>query len=98
MSFESPGDDKRCDHCDVLGVPYEYQGRTFSGLSPNLGDRLCSRCLFAAVDAENAARPDPGVTPYWKGGRMVASTQTRKALGVPKGVSMESFRASRGAR
>jgi hypothetical protein len=93
MSFENPGDDIRCDHCNTLGVPYEYKGRTFSGLSANRGDKLCSRCLNQAVDAEIAAIPDPGITPYWKGGAMYTSTQTRKALGVPKGMTVQEFKA-----
>ncbi|MBF6333659.1 hypothetical protein [Nocardia transvalensis] len=44
MSIETPGDDKRCDHCDAPGIPYEYKGRQFSGLTANRGERLCPRC------------------------------------------------------
>lgn len=60
MSFEFPGDNKRCDHCDQPGVPYEYMGRTFSGLVPNEGERLCPRCNGFKHDqfvAELADRP-----------------------------------------
>ena len=52
MSHEFPGDGVRCDHCDTLGIPYTYRGRTFSGLTPNRGERLCSRCLDAEMTRE----------------------------------------------
>lgn len=45
MSHARPGDDIRCDHCDTPGEPYTYRDRRFSGLHPNRGERLCSRCL-----------------------------------------------------
>lgn len=44
MSHEHPGDGLRCDHCDQPGIPYEYKGRTFSGLISNQGEKLCPRC------------------------------------------------------
>lgn len=44
MSFENPGDNIRCDHCDTPGIPYEYNGLTFSGLTAWHGERLCPRC------------------------------------------------------
>ncbi len=52
MSFEEPGDGRLCDHCNRPGVPYEYQGETFSGLTAYLGDRLCARCRDIALDRE----------------------------------------------
>lgn len=52
MSFEEPGDGKRCDHCDQPGEPYEYKGKQFSGLHANRGEKLCSRCLWRAVQAD----------------------------------------------
>lgn len=52
MSFECPGDDKRCDHCNRPGLPYEYKGRIFSGLTANRGDRVCPWCLDIALKAE----------------------------------------------
>jgi uncharacterized protein CbrC (UPF0167 family) len=52
MSYQRPADDKRCDHCDRPGIPYTYRGQTFSGLTPNLGERLCPSCLDRAVTAE----------------------------------------------
>ena len=50
MSFETPGDGVRCDHCNQPGVPYTYQGREFSGLIANQGERLCSTCNGRAHD------------------------------------------------
>lgn len=41
MSFENPGDGKRCDHCNRSGELYA-----------NLGERLCLGCLTASVDAD----------------------------------------------
>lgn len=52
MSFETPGDGIRCDHCNAKGHPYEYRGITFSGLTPNRGEQLCSQCLDRAVDTD----------------------------------------------
>jgi hypothetical protein len=52
MSLENPGDNRCCDHCDQPGVPYEYKGKTFSGLVANRGERLCRRCLGFALEAE----------------------------------------------
>jgi hypothetical protein len=52
MSFEHPGDDKRCDHCDRPGKSYEYSGQTFSGLFANEGEKLCPACLDRAVDQQ----------------------------------------------
>jgi hypothetical protein len=52
MSHELPGDGVRCDHCDQPGRPYTYRGRNFPGLHANRGERLCSRCLGEAVQAE----------------------------------------------
>ncbi|MFD8564852.1 hypothetical protein ACFV1N_46945 [Streptosporangium canum] len=45
MSFEHPGDGKRCDHCNRPGTPYKYKGRKYSGLFANRGEKLCSDCL-----------------------------------------------------
>lgn len=63
MSFEEPGDDKRCDHCNHPGKPYEYRGEQFSGLFPNRGERLCSPCLDIAVQAELDAPVGPMQVP-----------------------------------
>lgn len=41
-----------CRWCNQPGQPYEYRGRKFDGLHDNRGERLCSRCLSHAVDAE----------------------------------------------
>ncbi len=41
-----------CDHCGRPGQPYTYRGIEFDGLHANRGDRLCSRCLQAAVDRD----------------------------------------------
>ena len=92
MSFETPGDNIKCDHCDAPGVPYEYMGLQFSGLYSNRGEKLCSRCLRFAVDKVRVEWSGLGPFMCWKGGHVYASTQTRKALGIPKGMSMEEFR------
>ena len=52
MSFENPGDDVRCDHCDTPGEPYEYKGKIFSGLTAWEGERLCPRCRDHKWDRE----------------------------------------------
>jgi hypothetical protein len=52
VSFEDPGDGRLCDHCNRPGVPYEYRGETFSGLTANRGEWLCRRCLDIAVNVE----------------------------------------------
>jgi len=51
MSFENPGDGKRCDHCNRAGKPYEYKGEMYSGLHKNRGEWLCPSCLTADVAA-----------------------------------------------
>jgi hypothetical protein len=43
---------KRCMHCHRPGVPYEYRGVTFDGLTAYRGERLCKSCLDAAMKAE----------------------------------------------
>ncbi len=53
MSFETPGDNVRCDHCNTPGIPYEYRGRTFSGLTACEGDRLCPGCRDAYLDRKS---------------------------------------------
>ncbi len=53
MSFEYPGDGKRCDHCNAFGEPYEYKGQQCSGLFANRGERLCSRCNEWACQRDN---------------------------------------------
>jgi len=63
VSFENPGDNKRCDHCNAPGVPYEYRGKTFSGLTACEGDKLCPRCRDAYLDQANGeARDRAGVS------------------------------------
>jgi hypothetical protein len=47
MSIETPGDNKRCDHCNAPGQPYEYRGQKFSGLIARKGERLCRPCCDA---------------------------------------------------
>jgi len=51
VSFENPGDGKRCDHCDAPGVPYTYKGVAQSGLIANQGERLCPGCNGRKHDA-----------------------------------------------
>ena len=63
MSIENPGDGLRCDHCNRAGVPYEYKGLTFCGLSANRGQRLCPACLDAALEAEQNAPVGPMQVP-----------------------------------
>lgn len=63
MSHECPGDDKRCDHCDLPGTPYEYQGRSFNGLHSYHGERICSLCLRFAYEKDIAELPEVGITP-----------------------------------
>lgn len=53
MSFDHPGDGKRCDHCDQPGAPYTYHGQRFSGLTSREGERLCPRCLGFAGEADD---------------------------------------------
>lgn len=52
MSFEHPGDGKRCDHCNRPGKPYIHWGQKFSGLFANRDEKLCQSCLDLAVNAE----------------------------------------------
>ncbi|WP_040829064.1 hypothetical protein [Nocardia jiangxiensis] len=56
MSIEFPGDDKRCDWCDKLGVPYEYKGLTFSGLCSTDEGKLCPGCRDTYCDNRNDER------------------------------------------
>jgi uncharacterized protein CbrC (UPF0167 family) len=59
MSFETPGDGKRCDHCDQPGKPYTYRGKPFSGLVAYMKERLCPKCLDIAVNGTEApTKPD----------------------------------------
>lgn len=67
MSFETPGDNVRCDHCDQPGTPYTYEGRAFSGLFPNRGERLCKTCLWRAVENELPHPADVPVRIAWPG-------------------------------
>jgi hypothetical protein len=50
VSLESPGDNIRCDWCNLRGVPYEYRGMPFSGLTACEGERLCPACRDKYVD------------------------------------------------
>jgi hypothetical protein len=54
-----------CDHCGRPGQPYTYRGLEFDGLHANRGERLCSPCLNAAVDADGVnirvSEPDRGI-------------------------------------
>lgn len=34
-----------CTACGRAGVPYEYMGRQFDGLTADRGERLCSSCV-----------------------------------------------------
>ena len=55
MSFAQPGDDKRCDHCDRPGEPYEYRGQRFSGLCSYEGEKLCPGCRDRQVEGQAQA-------------------------------------------
>jgi hypothetical protein len=52
VSFENPGDSKRCDWRDQPGKPYTYKGQSFSGLHAYGGECLCQGCLDLAATAE----------------------------------------------
>lgn len=43
---------ENCDRCGRSGQPYTYQGRRFSGLCPNRGQKLCPSCLEGEVRDE----------------------------------------------
>lgn len=43
-----------CDHCHRPGIPYTHRGRSFDGLTPHRGERLCPACTDATVDADGA--------------------------------------------
>lgn len=59
MSFENPGDGKRCDHCDIPGIKYET-------LSPNRGGCLCLPCLERDVAKDvHAFTHDPNTGLPW---------------------------------
>ena len=56
MSHEFPGDDKRCDWCDTPGIPYDYNGMTFSGLCSTDEGKLCPSCRDRYCDRRNVER------------------------------------------
>lgn len=79
MSFENPGDNIRCDHCNRPGVPYEYRGITFSGLHANQGDRLCPDCNGRDHDRTvREIRDQTPVTVLARGGSFAWSVETAK--------------------
>lgn len=43
---------KACMHCHRPGVPYEYRGQTFDGLTAIKGEWLCSGCRDQKMEAE----------------------------------------------
>jgi hypothetical protein len=57
-----------CTFCHRLGVPYEYRGRTFSGLCAYRGDRLCPACRDARMETEGVdilvVDDRPSIAPY----------------------------------
>lgn len=42
----------RCTSCHRPGIPYEYRGITFDGLTAYRGERLCPACRDARMAAE----------------------------------------------
>jgi hypothetical protein len=57
VSFETPGDDIRCDHCNQPGKPYTYKDIQFSGLCPTEDGKLCRGCRDAYLDRKTP-RPE----------------------------------------
>ncbi len=41
-----------CSRCGHSGIPYEYHGIQFDGLTAYKGERLCHSCTDAAMDAD----------------------------------------------
>lgn len=62
MSFENPGDDKRCDWCNKPGVPYTYKGLEFSGLCSTDEGKLCPLCRDHYLDQRSPRLEDIPIT------------------------------------
>jgi hypothetical protein len=58
----------RCMHCHRAGVPYEYRGVTFDGLTAYKGEKLCPACRDAIMAVEGVdilvVDDRPSIPPY----------------------------------